>query len=196
MLPLEVPMALPIEILKEIALATPAAYCLLTRATKQIAFNREFAMAHFTTQRLGANNHSYYKETMCYQLPNGDLHSINDLPAVVYDGKKEWFHNGWPHRDNDRPALITQDGDQYWFRYGAQHRDNDQPAIVESDGSLHWFYNGWPHRDNDQPTIIWYDGTKEWYHREKRHRKGGLPAIIRPNGIQQYYLHGVEYVPE
>src|SRR5437762_263917 len=37
----------------------------------------------------------------------GQLHSINDQPAVIRaDGGQEWYQNGQLHRYNDLPAAI------------------------------------------------------------------------------------------
>ena len=49
------------------------------------------------------NNYRYTKDN------NNVLQSYNDLPAVEYlndSTTKIWMHNGYVHRDNNKPAYI------------------------------------------------------------------------------------------
>lgn len=71
----------------------------------------------------------------------GQLHSINDEPAVEYvDGDKEWYKNGQPHRE-DNPAVEYSNGDKYWYVNGHLHRE-DGPAIEYVNGDKYWYRNG------------------------------------------------------
>jgi antitoxin component YwqK of YwqJK toxin-antitoxin module len=79
------------------------------------------------------------------------------------DGSKNWYKNGQPHSDNDKPAVVYADGSKYWYKNGELHRDNDKPAMVFTDGTKFWYKNGQQHRDNDKPAEIWADGSKFWY---------------------------------
>jgi len=46
---------------------------------------------------------------------NGELHSYNDLPAVVLTKGKGWYKHGKRHRNNDLPAIIRPNGStEYW----------------------------------------------------------------------------------
>lgn len=81
----------------------------------------------------------------------GELHSLDDLPAVVYkDGTKWWYKNGKVHRDGDLPAVMWHNGVQEWFQNGRRHRDNgpaviypNEPAIApEFRGKRQWWLNG------------------------------------------------------
>ena len=94
---------------------------------------------------------------------NGELHSFNDLPAIVYsDGTKIWYKDGLVHRDNDLPAVIMSDGTKKWCKNGLVHRDNDLPAIINYNGTMIWYRNGKLHRDTG-PAIIFNDGTKSYF---------------------------------
>jgi len=45
----------------------------------------------------------------------GNIHSHNDLPAVINSKMKIWFKNGKYHRDNNLPAILWADGRiEYW----------------------------------------------------------------------------------
>jgi len=70
--------------------------------------------------------------------------------------------DGQPHRDGDKPALISSDGNR-WYKDGELHRDGDKPAIDLLNGNQWWYKNGKPHRDNDLPAVIYPDGRKAWF---------------------------------
>ncbi len=60
---------------------------------------------------------------------SGELHSVDDEPAVDYgDGTRWWFKDGLLHRDDDKPAMVWRDGTRSWWRYGVIGREGDQPA--------------------------------------------------------------------
>lgn len=82
---------------------------------------------------------------------HGELHSLEDQPAVVYkDGTKWWYKNGKVHRDGDLPAVMWHNGVQEWFQNGRRHRDNGPAVIYPSDPSIapefrgkrQWWLNG------------------------------------------------------
>ena len=76
---------------------------------------------------------------------NGELHSINDEPAIYgFDGTMHWYKNGEVHRDNDEPAVVFKSGTKCWCKDGEYHRDNNKPAIIYSSGAEHWYINGTP----------------------------------------------------
>ena len=120
---------------------------------------------------------------------NGLLHSFNDEPAVIQNGKRVWYHHSKIHRDNDLPAIIFANGDQCWCIHGKIHRYNG-PAVVCINGELQWYQNDMRHRDNG-PAMICANGSRIWYQLNKIHRDNG-PAIVYADGRQYWYLNGEE----
>lgn len=85
--------------------------------TRSDAGIREYTL--LATEHRSINN-GYKKETRLF----GKLHSINDLPAVIYKNlSQEWYKDGKRHRDGDLPAIIRSDGGQEWYKYGKHHRE-------------------------------------------------------------------------
>ena len=78
---------------------------------------------------------------------------------VYADGYKEWFLNGYRHRE-DGPALENSAG-KFWYIDGKHHRV-DGPAIEYIDGSKEWWLNGYLHRE-DGPAVKCRNGIKYWY---------------------------------
>jgi hypothetical protein len=134
-------MLLPPEILCEIALHSPGAYFGLVQCTKLIKIDMDLAMRHFT--RKSRKVVGVFTEGECwfteYKLPNGNLHSIYDIPSSVSSyGASIWHYNGVPHRGNDMPAYTAPPHESRWYRYGILHRYNG-PAVITSEGvSEHW----------------------------------------------------------
>jgi hypothetical protein len=69
-------------------------------------------------------------------LPNGDLHSIHDRPAlvsayIVFDKLKEPIKAA-SQRDILTQLLASNSKHLYlkWYKNGKNHRDNDQPAVI------------------------------------------------------------------
>ncbi len=110
-----------------------------------------------------------------YRLPNGELHSYHDRPAVKHyrlDGTlycERWFRNGKVYR-KEGPAekIYYEDGTlwrEYWYRHGVLHRGGDQPAgkWYRKGGTTlrceRWFQKGKLHRGGDQPAAKQYTGT-------------------------------------
>lgn len=101
--------------------------------------------------------------TIEYRNSIGELHSINDEPAIINtDGSKIWYCNDKIHRDNDLPAETWPDGTQVWYWNNQIHRDGDKPAF-ENEKVKQWYKNGKLHRDNNLPAIIYSDGKEEYY---------------------------------
>jgi hypothetical protein len=125
-LPLEVIRDLPLDLWKEIALMSPAAYRIMTLVCKNIVFCQDFAMRHFT--RIFSDVRHFPGNEPAYRLPNGMAHSIDDIPAFTKTVDSEWVsywcYYGKVHRDNDLPAIVYSDGDQIWYRHGVRYHDN------------------------------------------------------------------------
>lgn len=121
----------------------------------------------------------------------GELHSVYDKPAISTYDEKLWYYNGRLHRDNDKPASVTQYGDLAWFKHGKLHRENDLPAVIHCESTQQWHYNGLLHRENDQPAIIMpNNGHKWWYYHGCLHRENDQPAAIFSHGRKEWYIHG------
>ena len=59
---------------------------------------------------------------------SGQLHHINDLPAVVYiDGTQRWYHYHQLHRGNGLPAIICCDGTMTWYEHDKKTGNQDNP---------------------------------------------------------------------
>ena len=72
---------------------------------------------------------------------NGLLHSFNDEPArVINDDHREWYKDGYLHREGDLPAIITRRFQQWWVN-GRVHRENNLPAFINGDYE-EWWENG------------------------------------------------------
>lgn len=59
------------------------------------------------------------------------LHNEDDMPAVIsFDlNEKEWYKEGYLHRENDFPAKINNKKEE-WFFMGLLHREGNRPAII------------------------------------------------------------------
>jgi hypothetical protein len=70
---------------------------------------------------------------------NGNLHSFNDEPAIIYDdGDMYWFKHGLKHRDNDLPAIIWSNGVKYWCKQGKIHRETNAAVIRPNHIKGYW----------------------------------------------------------
>jgi hypothetical protein len=89
---------------------------------------------------------------------NGELHSENDLPAVITRYKdeitQEWYQNGLLHRDNDLPAITHPNGTKEWYQFNQRHRVGGPAYIANSCWTYH---EGWYYKDNRHRT----DGPAE-----------------------------------
>lgn len=138
-------------------------------------------------------------------LPNGEEHSINDLPAAVHsNGTMIWMRRGKHHRDG-APATVYK-GAEAWAQHGEYHRNKGPngeslPAITDDNQTEIWFRHGKPHRDNGPsgeslPAYTHKDGTVYYYqngllHRDNDPNGESLPAVITADGTQKWYRHGV-----
>ena len=121
----------------------------------------------------------------------GKLHSVNNLPAVIYiNGYQEWWRNGKRHRNGGLPAVVYANGDQEWWHNGEWHRDNDLPAIVYANGDQEWWFNGERHRDGIMPAIEYANGEGEWWINGQE--LVGLPRILT-NRIIPLWVNGQRY---
>lgn len=105
----------------------------------------------------------------------GELHSQDDLPAIIIhdSGKiitKIWYYRNKLHRVN-QPAIIEYylNGEEkciWFYKYGVIHRDENKPAIMEcinknkpltgQSVTSYWYKEDKLHRDNDEPAIVHY----------------------------------------
>jgi len=80
----------------------------------------------------------------------GELHSFDDKPSVIYnDGNKVWHKNGKHHRVGG-PAIERINGDKFWYKEGKIHR-LDGPARIfvarvlrgrKFNSFKEWWYDG------------------------------------------------------
>lgn len=72
---------------------------------------------------------------------NGELHSINGLPARILFFKNgtmaeaSWYSHGKLHREDDLPAIVRYDENNFasslqWYVQGSRCRVKDQPVSV------------------------------------------------------------------
>jgi hypothetical protein len=212
-LPLEttydLPLELPIDIWRAIALVSPAAYHALVRSIKGLGQNTDASKRHFTTRRLGVKG-GQLNRIKGWRLPNGMLHICPDGgPSITAnDGSKLWYVDGQLHSTLDEPAEITANGTMFWYHRGQIHRDsrsvgianlagNDLPAVCATSGAYYWYQHGKLHRDNRSSTSGLGPGSPavinsisiKYYFCGKLHRAGDQPADITP-GYKKYYSHG------
>ncbi len=186
---------LPIDILRLISLASPAAYLAMLPTCKAIQHpNLNYIMKYFTRPRAVGNK-------IIYCLPNGVPHvSLDDsIPTCNDIDILMWYYMGRWHRDGDKPAIICynyKSTTQKWYYHGRLHRNDDKPAIVVDNCAgvilkSKWYQYGDLHRDNDLPAIVSHKGKKEWYQHGELHRDGDKPACIGNRGLYQWYHHGL-----
>ncbi len=61
---------------------------------------------------------------------NGQIHSVDDEPAMVTDNNARWFEHNLPHRENDKPAIVYRDGTVGWYQKGHGKRSDDLPTKI------------------------------------------------------------------
>lgn len=161
-------LSLPNELLLQIGAHSPSIYFNMILTCKRIANIRNteqyfiqisdnskdqyepvlMASRNANTQAFNySHGASCYHQTCTYSyLPNGSLHSINDVPAL-YNSKH--IHN-WQDVTN---TLITN----AWYKHDMLHRV-DNPAIIASVGDIlkltAWYENGKLHRNNGPAITI------------------------------------------
>lgn len=75
-------------------------------------------------------------------LPSARLH-CEDGPALTHtNGTKEYYFEGFLHRDDDEPAFDSPTGPWMYFRHGKFHRDGCRPALVLPDGTQFYYREG------------------------------------------------------
>lgn len=81
----------------------------------------------------------FSQETRTISIKNLQIiHSFQGEPAIEYNnGTKEWYYNGFLHRENNLPAIEYTNGDKEWFLFGKRHRQNGPAAII---GNTHYWY--------------------------------------------------------
>jgi hypothetical protein len=121
-------------------------------------------------------------------MSNQQLVQIKDR-----DGSTKWIKGSYHHASD--PAVVTSTGDKYWYFEGVAHRDDGKPAILTDKGrSKYYIVHGKYHRDGGLPAIDIANGHQEWYVDGKRHRENG-PAIVDPKTGNRYFLNDEEYFP-
>lgn len=69
---------------------------------------------------------------------NGKLHSIDDLPAVIYtDGTRFWYENGKISRKGDKPAVVWANGVIEYWEDGLRHRLKGAALIYPDTEEIH-----------------------------------------------------------
>lgn len=123
-------------------------YSVLLNWTKYIF--QEFKLG--TSVELGANSASTKFYTHDIEDTTTKFDSVCDLYTyeirehyVIFKedyAEKIWYLNGFPHREGDKPAVISADGSMEWWVNGQRHRDGGNPAVIRNDGSMEWWDNG------------------------------------------------------
>ena len=142
-----------------------------------------------------------YKDSIEYTNEAGQLHNINDEPAMIYsfDSKKVWAQNGKTHRDGDKPATIS-DNVKEWYQNGKLHRDGDKPAVIFKDGTTYYYRNGEIYYYYPKPLASFIEIKKSVFpsgtieHRNEKgelHNINDLPAIIHKDGAMEWWKNGV-----
>lgn len=58
------------------------------------------------------------------------------------DGMRCWHDsNGFPHSEDDQPAITRPGGEAIYYQHGTVHRDFG-PAHIHADGREEWFHHG------------------------------------------------------
>ena len=128
------------------------------------------------------------KNVVEYRNANGNLHNIDDLPAIVTTHKlggftHEWYRDGVRFREDGKPAIVydyTLVNEVYgfrkmncrcdiWFIDGERGRENDLPAYIRTVGT--------PFNFGSEEGYISH--VEEWYKGGKLHREDDLPAHVK-----------------
>jgi hypothetical protein len=137
-----------------------------------------------------------YDKTSTYN-ESGELHSYADKPALVFRNSKgrvyreEWYYNGLPHREGDKPAVAVWYCDTVkislhtleWYTLGKMHRDKCVSTGMQYPAKM-------CHRVNGKVFLV------EYYAEGECHNLNG-PAIYTTvdNGLdnRSYYIFGRKY---
>lgn len=126
--------------------------------------------------------------------------SLKNKFALDYEPERDDYLN-WKDDWIQVPKWIDgtntslSDDDFYWHKNGLLHRDDDKPAVI-SEHALEWYQNGVLHRKNDKPALVLDTGFREWYKNGQLHRDHDRPALIANYSRKQWYKNGKEYFPE
>jgi hypothetical protein len=102
---------LPIEIWREISLVDHRTYYTLVCCCKQFTLDQNYVKSLFIRSYSGSSGRVGALECTVTKLPNGWLHSCNDLPAMIdMFGNKFWYRDNKVHRSNNMPAIMWQGG--------------------------------------------------------------------------------------
>lgn len=114
--------------------------------------------------------------------------NVRDFTGIITrnDWSSIYMVNGYPHGDEDLPAIRYSDGTNMWYKNGLKHRGNN-PAVI-GDNHEEWWLDGKPHREGG-PAIVRPDGSKRWYVNGELHREDG-PAVIRADGSNEWWING------
>jgi hypothetical protein len=133
---------LPIEIWHEIGRIDPETYFIMTCTCKSFKQDIDVMMKLFTFAK--SWGHGIYTSI----LPNGNFHSIDDLPALSTVYVDEWFYNGMRHRPNDKPA-VRRCGEEIvykWYIHDVKYRPlGSQPCSIyigEHEITKKWYQDG------------------------------------------------------
>lgn len=96
--------------------------------------------------------------THCTTDPVTDRYqSYDDQPAIIWsDGRKEWYDNGYLHRDNDLPAIVNGNHKE-WCQHGQLHRIGG-PAIMgryNDQQDSHWLNGRWHSYEEYQKYMLY-----------------------------------------
>lgn len=78
------------------------------------------------------------------------------LPTITSSGKIVFQKDGVPHRDEDRPAVLTRDGFVAYYKYGKLYREGGNPCRIWADGMVSYHHSDvcfYPdNQSQDKPT--------------------------------------------
>ena len=92
--------------------------------TKPILIRRELLIekhdgSHFNIKNKYVNNINLSRNTKYWLDEEGHFHRDNDKPAIISDmGSRHWYQHGKIHRDGGKPAIIYCNGEKMWYQYG------------------------------------------------------------------------------
>ena len=150
----------------------------------------------FPDSNIKLKNTSIYYEEVEVRINGRKSHILRDgFYSELIKNEKifiQYKKNGKLHRDNDKPAEITNCKDEKiifeeYYQNGELHRDNDKPSkIIYEDGKMifeKYYQNGELHRDDDKPADINYEDGKIirelYYQNGELHRDDGKHAFIK-----------------
>jgi hypothetical protein len=107
--------------------------------------------------------------------------------------REEWLWNGQLHSVDDHPAVIIRDGEELqWYTHGLRHRDELLgPAWSKPKAGAYTYYAmGEIHRTLGPAMIMPH--IEKWYRHGKLHRGDG-PAIFRTDSPENMFELYVEW---